>query len=229
MVKNHLKKLAAPKTWNIRRKSTTFITKPSPGPHSLQNGLPLSVFLKYNLDYAKTTKDVKKILNTNEVKVDGVSRKDIRFPIGIFDTLEFTEIKESYRLVLTKKGKIGFVNIKKDESSSKPCKIIGKTAVKRKIQLNLYDGKNILVNEGEYKVGDTLLISVPDHKITKHLKLEKKATIFLIGGRHIGSIGHVEDIIQNKIIYKDENGNMIETLKKYAYVVGDTHPLITLK
>ena len=35
MGKDHLKRLAAPKNWQIRRKKLTFITKSVPGPHSL--------------------------------------------------------------------------------------------------------------------------------------------------------------------------------------------------
>ena len=98
-----------------------------------------------------------------------------------------------------------------------------------KLQLNLYDGKNILAGSSSYKVGDTLIISLPEQKIVKHLKLDKKSTIFLIGGKHIGETGNIEDIVQDKIIYKDSNGNLVETSKKYAFVVGDAKPLVTLE
>ena len=228
MGKDHLARLAAPKTWQIDRKGTVFITKPVSGPHGLQSGMPINVILKEMLKYAATTREVKKILNTNEVKVDGTARKDFRFPVGIFDTLEFPSINEQFRIILNKSGKLDLVKIKKEEASVKPSKIVGKTMAKGKLQLNLYDGKNILVSGGNYTVGDSVLLSLPDQKITKHLKLDKKSSIFLVGGKHTGEIGHVEDIIQNKIIYKDSSGNLVETLKKYAFVVGETKPLITL-
>ncbi len=228
MGKDHLARLAAPKTWQIDRKSTTFITKPVPGPHGLQSGMPVNVILKEILKYASTTREVKKILNTNEVKVDGKARKDFRFPVGLFDTLEFPNISEQFRIVLNKSGRLELIKIKKEEASVKPCKIVGKTMVKGKLQLNLYDGKNILAGTGNYKVGDSVLLSLPDQKIGKHLKLDKKSSIFLVGGKHTGEIGNVEDIKENKIIYKDSNGNLVETLKKYAFVVGDSKPLITL-
>ncbi len=228
MGKDHLARLAAPKTWHIDRKSTTFITKPVPGPHGLQSGMPINVILKEILKYASTTREVKKILNTNEVKVDGKARKDFRFPVGLFDTLEFPSISEQFRIVLNKSGRLEVIKIKKEEASVKPCKIVGKTMVKGKIQLNLYDGKNILASAGNYKVGDSVLLSLPDQKISKHLKLDKKSSIFLVGGKHTGETGNVEDIKENKIIYKDSSGNLVETLKKYAFVVGDSKPLITL-
>ena len=228
MGKNHLKRLAAPKTWQIRRKGLKFITKPIPGPHNLELGMPLSLMMKEVLNYANTTREVKKILNSNEIKIDGKPRKDFRFPVGLFDTIEFVNTNECFRVILNRKGRIDLIKIKKEELLLKPCKIIGKTMVRGKLQLNLYDGKNIFVDDKAYKVGDTILLSLPEQKISKHIKLDKKSTIFLVGGKHIGEIGNVEDIIENKIIYKDQNSNLIETSKKYAFVVGDNKSLITL-
>lgn len=228
MGKDHLKRLAAPKTWQIRRKGLKFITKPAPGPHSLELGMPLSLMLKDVLNYADTTREVKKILNSNEVKIDGRLRKDFRFPVGLFDTIEFVNTNECFRVILNRKGKIDLAKIRKEEILLKPCKIIGKAMVRGKLQLNLYDGKNIFSEDKSYNVGDTVLLSLPEQKISKHLKLDKKSTIFLTGGKHIGEIGNVEDIVENRIIYKDHNNNLIETSKKYAFVVGDNKPLITV-
>ena len=228
MSKHHLKRLAAIKTWQVRKKGSKFVTKPMPGPHNLAAGMPLSVLLKEVLNYANTTAEVKKILNTNNIKIDGRIRKNFRFSIGFFDTIEFTEVNEYFRVILNGKGKIDLIKIGKDEVLLKPCKIIGKAMVRGKLQLNLFDGKNILVDNKIYQVGDTLLLSLPEHKINKHLKLDKKSAIFLTGGKHTGEIGNVEDIVKNKIIYKDKEGNLIETLKKYAFVVGENKPLITL-
>ena len=228
MGKNHLKRLAAPKAWNVKRKGLNFITKQMPGPHGLETGMPIGVLLKEVLNYARNTREVNKILNTNPIKVDGNVRKDFRFPVGLFDTIEFTSINEYFRVILNRKGKLDLIKIKKDEVSLKPCKIIGKTNVGGKLQLNLFDGKNILADSNSYKVGDTLLLLLPEQKISKHLKLGKKSTIFLIGGKHIGEIGNVEDIVEDKIIYKDQKGGLIETSKKYAFVVGENKSTIEL-
>lgn len=228
MVQNHMKRMAAPKTWDIKRKSHNFITKSAPGPHGLARGMPLNTLLKEKLSYANTTREAKKIINTYGIKVDGKSRKDFRFPVGVFDTIGFESTNEYFRVILDKKGKVNVVKIKKDEQLVKPCKIIGKTMVRGKQQLNLYDGKNILVDKGDYKIGDTILVTLPELKISKHFKLDKKSSIFLIGGRYMGETGNVEDIVGNKIIYRDERGNLIETSKNYAFVVGEGKPSITL-
>ena len=224
MGKDHLKRLAAPKTWQIERKRTTFIVKSRPGPHRLEMSMPLGIIIKEILKQANTTSEVKKILNSNEIKIDGVVRKDFRFPVGVFDTLEFTNVGEHFRVILDKKG-IGLIKINKEDSSIKPCKITGKTMVKGRLQLSLYDGKTILVDKDSYKVGDTVVLSLPENKIGKHLKLEKKAAIILIGGKHIGEAGNVDAIVENRLIYKDDKNELVETLKDYAFVVGDTKRL----
>ena len=60
------------------------------------------------------------------------------------------------------------------------------------------------------------------------MKLDKKSAIFLTGGKHIGELGNVENIVKDKIIYKDQKGSLIETSKKYAFVLGEIEPLITI-
>ena len=40
MSSGHLKRLVAPRSWNIARKERTWTTKPMPGKHSLEGALP---------------------------------------------------------------------------------------------------------------------------------------------------------------------------------------------
>ena len=229
MGKKIMKRLAAPKTWPVERKKTKLITKPLPGPHRIELCVPLNILLKEILNYAGTTREVKKLLSTNEIKVDGRVRKNPRFQVGIFDTLEFANINEHYRMLLNRKGYLELIKISKEEASTKPCKIIKKSMVNGKLQLNLYDGKNILVDKNDYKSGDTVMISLPDQKISKHLKLESRSTILLLGGKHTGEVGHVENIIGNRIVYKSQKGDLIETSKDYAFVVGEQKSQIKLE
>ena len=229
MGKLHLIRLASPKTWDIKRKGAKFVTKPLPGSHKAETGMAVSTMLKEVFGYASSTREAKKILQGNRIKIDGKVSRNSRSPVGLFDTIEFQNLEECFRIVFTNNGKIDIVKIRKDESSIKPCKIVGKTMVKGKLQLNLYDGRNIFVDKNSYKVGDTVVISLPEQKISKHLKLDKKSTIYLTGGKHIGEIGIVEDIVQNKIIYRNEEGNVVETSKKYAFVVGENKPAITIR
>lgn len=229
MVKDHLKRLAAPKSWPIKRKESKFISRPSPGLHSLKSGIPLCVFLRDILNYAKTTREVKKILQSRNVLVDGVRRKKHRFIVGLMDVIAVSEIKKYYRIILDKKGKISLIEIEKNDASVKPCKITGKNKVKGKTQLNLFDGRNILIDKDDYKVNDTIIISLPNQEIKKHIRFEKNVTVFLTGGKHTGELGLVEDIVSDKIRYKNRKGEVFETLKKYAFVVGKEKPEIKLE
>lgn len=220
----HLKRLNAPKSWPIKkRKGIKFITKPLPGPHSLNKSLPLNVLLKDILNYAQTTREVKKILNENKILVNNLVRKDQGFPVGCMDTISIPSISEYYRLVYNERGKFILKPIKKEEAGFKLHKIQNKTMLKgNKIQLNLEDGKNILVPKDGYKVGDSVLLE--NNKIKKHLKLEKNALIFLTAGKHIGKVGILEEvykpspITETKISFK-LNNKKFETLKKFAFVV----------
>lgn len=226
----HLKRYFAKKTWKIKRKGIKFITKPSPGPHKTEMSLPLNVILRDILKYANTNREVKFIIENKNVAVDGVRRKDYKFPVGLFDVLSLSEIDEHFRIILDNKGKINLIKIKKDESMLKPCKITGKRSAKGKTQLNLYDGKNMIVTKDDFKVGDTVLITLgnKNFKIKESIKLDKNSLIYLTGGKHIGQIGRVQDIIGNRIIYKTESGEVIETLKKYAFSIGKEKSLVTL-
>jgi small subunit ribosomal protein S4e len=224
---SHLKRLYAPKSWGVKRKGIKFIVRPSPGPHSLKSSIPLTLVFRDLLKIASNLKEVRYILLNNNVLVDGIRRKDHKFPVGIFDIIEIQETKEIFRVIFDKR-KIGLLKIDKNEANLKLCKIIGKKNKGKKVQLNLYDGKNILVDKDTYKVGDTIAIEVPKNIIKNHLKLEKGNLIYLTGGKHVGVYGKVVDISGNKIKYKSSEG-IFETLKEYAFVVGIDKPLISIK
>lgn len=226
-MKRHLKRLVIPKSWPIKREGIVFTTKPNPGPHPLKSALPLKLVIRDVLGIAKTSRDVTQIMYNNEILVDGVRRKEPKFPAGIMDVIEIKKTNEYFRVVLNKE-KISLIPIDKKEAGIKPCKIIGKSKVKGKTQLNLYDGKNIVTEKDDYRVGDTVVVSLPKQDIKEHIRLEKGCCIYLIGGKHNGDIGSIEDVISNKITYKGKNGEVIETLKKYVFVVGKDKPIVSL-
>lgn len=224
MVKRHLNRLNAPKTWPIKKKKgIRFIARPLPGAHSLKQGITLSIVVRDILNYAKTAKELKTILNSGKILVNKEVRKTPRFSLGLMDIIEIPETKESYVLLLNKKNK--FYLQKNKNSNEKICKIKGKTLLKKgKVQLNLLDGINLIVDKDVFKVGDSVVLDLQNHKIKKHLKLEKGATIFLVSGKHLGSVGVVEDIQQSefekpKLIFKTKK-EKFETLKEYAFVIN---------
>jgi len=225
--KKHLTRLAMPKSWQIKRKGIKWIARPLPGSHPMKFGLPLVVIFRDLLNYAKTTKEVKNILNNQEILIDGIRRKESRFMVGLMDVISIPKTKTFIRILLSKKGKITFIHIPKEESNIKPCKIIGKTSIKGKIQLNLFDGKNVILDKDNYKLNDTVLVEMPSQKIKETFKFEKGSSVYLIGGKHVGEIGTIQDIKGHIIVYKRDNSTF-ETLKGYAFVVGKEKPVIKI-
>jgi len=229
MVKNHLKRLNAPKSWPIKRKETVWIVRPNPGAHEFAYSIPLTIALRELLKHAKTTREVKHIVYNKEVLVDGKRRKDIAYPVGLMDVISIPEIKENYRILFNNKGKITAIKIDDKEAKIKICKIKSKKLIKGKTQLNTTDGRNLLIDKDEDKVGDSVVIELEKQKIVQHLKMEKGALIYLIGGKHISSVGNVEKIEKNKLIFKTKENNVYETLKKFAFVIGKDKALITIE
>ena len=220
MVKRHLKRLATKKSWPVKRKGIMFITRPKPSSHGSVLSTSLNTVLKEIIHVAKTTKEVKYALQHREVLVDGVKRTDHRFAAGLFDVISIKDTKENFRVLLNKNGKLALVKIDDKEAVLKPCKVISKTHLKgNKLQLNLNDGKNILVKKDDVKVGDTMIITIPDQKIKKTVKLDKGARIFLTGGSHIGVAGTVDNIDGNTITFKSGK-NKFETLKRHAFAIN---------
>lgn len=219
MGKNHLKRYPVPNTWGtIGKKENKYITKPSPGPHSIRISLPLILWLK-KLNLVDSKREAKKIAINKTILVDGRRIKEVDFPVGFMDVLSIPDLKKNWRIVFNNLGKLELCEITKS-SSVKPCKIIDKKMVRGKLQINFSDGKNILNDKKELKVGDSVILELPSLKVSKTLKLEKNANVTFIGGKHIGDKGNVVDFRDEKIVY-NKDGKNIETLKKYAYVVGE--------
>lgn len=224
-----MKRYAAPKFWPIERKTKKFVITPRPGAHPKSRSIPLGVVLRDMLHYAQTRKEVKEILNKDIVKVDGRIRKDHRFPVGLMDVISIGE--EDYRVLPSKKG-LYLKSINKEEARIKLSLIKNKKCVKGKVQLNLHDGKNILVEKDDYKTGDVLLIDF-ERGIKEILKLEKGTTALITGGHNIGAVGNIADVI----ITKSPQPNQVSVVlgkkivvvpKDYVFVVGKEKPVIEL-
>ena len=231
MVKNHLKRIAAPKSWLIaNRKERKFITRPNSGAHSFELGVPLNMVLKYWLMHANNEKEVKNILTNCHVMVDGVVKKNPKFLVGLMDLIEIKKTNELYRVLISKKKKIFLLPIGDSEKNLKLCKVIGKTKIKgNKTQLNLGDGRNILSENNDCKRGDSLLIEVPSQKIKDNFKLKKKRMAYLKRGRHIGELGLIKDILGKRVFLKSKDKEVFETHLNYVFVVGNENAAIRLE
>jgi small subunit ribosomal protein S4e len=238
--KKHLKRLPAPKYWPIKRKTGKFTTRVIPGPHAREQCLTLTLVLREVLGYAENMREVKAILSSGQIKVDGHVRKDPRFPVGLMDVIDITTSGERYRLVPKKRGGLRLVKIDDKEAAFKLCKVESKTMVKGgKVQLGLHDGRSLLLPEGEkptkYKTLDTLKISIPEQKILDSVNLEKGVYAVVSQGRNIGNEGKVIAIDKrvgthaSTVTMEDPEGNRFQTALEYVFVVGKSKPEVSLQ
>lgn len=239
-----LKRKPAPKFWPIHRKEFVWVVKPSPGPHSIENCLPLAIVLRDILGFAKTRKEVKTIVSQGRVYVDGKVRREDNFPVGLMDVISISDVDKCFRILPSSKGLI-LHSIDKEEATFKLCRIESKTVVKNgHIQLNLHDGSDILVKvtdpknpqEDVYKTLDTVKISLPERQILEHVRMKEGDFAIITGGKNIGKYGKIVEIEKAEgkkhrnalATIEDERGNRYQTILNLVAVIGETQPLISL-
>ncbi|MEM1540297.1 MAG: 30S ribosomal protein S4e, partial [Candidatus Bathyarchaeia archaeon] len=233
-----------PKIWPIHRKEFVWVVKPTPGPHSLENCLPITLLLRDILGVAKTRREAKIIVAQGKVYVDGRVRRDDKFPTGLMDVVSLPDLDKHFRILPSHKGLI-LHPISKEEASFKLCRIENKTMVKNgHIQLNLHDGSNILVRvadpknpqEDVYSTFDTVKISLPDRQILEHIKVKENDYVIITGGKNMGKCGRIIEIEKVKgkkrkdaiVTVEDEKGNRYQTVLEFVFAIGETKPLISL-
>ena len=226
----HLKRFSAPSTWGIERKTKKWTIHPSPGPHPIEESIPLAVVIRDYLKLADTGREAKKIIAARKILVDGRARRDYKYPCGLMDVISIPEIEEHYRVLLDSKGRFRLVKITEEEAKWKLSRIENKTVVKGgKLQLNMHDGRNILVEEDDYKTGDTLKISVPEQEIMEKIPLKKGYLALITGGMHAGEIAEIDEVI----ITRSPMPNIVKlkefsTIKPYVFPIGKDKPIVEL-
>ncbi len=221
------KRITAPKSYRINKRAAKYVAKN----RGDSDSIPVVVVLRDILGLAKDAKEVKNSINKGIVLVDGKPVNDYRQPVGVMDIL--TAGDHSYRAVPTRRG-VGFVEISDKDSKIKLSRIDNKTVVKGgKIQLNLHDGTNMLLNKDEYNTKDVLLLEVPDRNIKKNLDYKEGASVVIIKGKNSGSLGKIDKIEVEKSsrynkVYVDIDGEIIEFPEPYVFVIGDKKPEIEM-
>jgi small subunit ribosomal protein S4e len=217
---------------------------PKPGPHSISRSLPLALIVRDILGFAKTGKEVKKILSQGKITVDGKVRRDERFLVGLMDVISILEAKKAYRVMPYRKG-LFLHPIGADEIAFKLCRIENKTVVKGgNMHLDLHDGASSMIKVSDsqlpedvvYHTLDVLKFSVPDREVLGYTKLIVGAPAIVIGGKNIGKYGKVTTIEKKSekkrrdllVTLKDLDGEQFQTILDFVFILGDTKPFISL-
>jgi small subunit ribosomal protein S4e len=230
-MKKHIKRMAAPNSWAIPRKTSHWVTKPSPGPHGTRESMPLLAVVRDMLKLCDNSREARFIIGSRGVSVDGKIVTNYKYPVGLMDVVTILKTKENYRMLVDYKAQLKLVAIDDSEKGWKLARIDGKKVIKKgKVQLNLHDGRCIVLAKDQYKTGDVLKIDVPSQKLVKNFKLEKGSMALLIGGSHPGSV----QTIENYQIRRGSASNLVtfkegfSTIKENVFVVGDKAPEIKL-
>ncbi len=227
----HQKRVASPRSWPIARKIHTWVAKSKPGPHSEKGSIPLVIVVRDLLGLVDNSREAKRVLHEGGILVDGKARKDINFPVGIFDVISVPALGKNFRLLTDAKGRFNLHELEAGEAR-KLCKIANKTILKGgKTQLNLNDGTNILA-EGDYSTGSSVILSIPDKEIADVIEFKEGNLAMVVGGSHSGEVGTIKEIEvvkssrPNKVIISGKEE--FETTVDHVFMIGRDKPAIKL-
>jgi small subunit ribosomal protein S4e len=128
--------------------------------------------------------------------------------------------------MLDANGRLRYVKISAEEASWKLVRVEGKTTLKGgKTQLNLHDGRNMLVDDPkEFNTGDSIKLSLPDQEVLEHIKFEDGVRCYLIGGTHVGEMASMKErIVKRSSMPNEVAFDEFGTTEVNVFAVGDAN------
>jgi small subunit ribosomal protein S4e len=238
--KKHLKRLNAPKAWQLNKMGGTWAPRPSTGPHKLRESFPLTLALRNKLKYALTRREVIMIVNRRAVQVDAKVRTDPTYPAGLMDVIRIEKTDEQFRLIYDVKGRWVLHRITKEEAKYKLIRVLKISKAKKatigrnKTQVGQagvipylvsHDGRTLKYPDPVIRVNDTLRFDLTTNKITGHIKFDVGVLAIVTKGANVGRVGVVTkkdrhpgsfDIIH----LRDKEGAEFATRIANVFVIG---------
>ena len=232
----HLKRHMSPAFWPIHRKETSFAVRSNPGGHKAEVASPLLVLVRDFLGYAETAKEAKTLIKEGKIIVDGKIRRNEKYPAGLMDVVELPDANKIYRILPSSGGRFILHPIGREEANIKLCQIVNKTTVNSgAIQLNLHDGRNILLKEGgdKYTVNDIIKITLPEQEILDMIDFKPGVRVIITGGRSQGTTGILIELgsepgNKRTATIRTIQNEDVRTLADYVFSVGTEAPEISL-
>jgi small subunit ribosomal protein S4e len=232
---NHISRLAAPSTWKVMRKSLKWIAKTSPGSRRFHESVPLVVLLRDVEGMIENKRELKFLLNSKSILINGKRYNDTNFPIGLFDVISFPNTKKHYRAVLNNKGKLIAKEISAKESNLLLLKISKKQMIRGgKLQMTLSNGWNVL-GQKEGSVSDSVLYDLSNDKIKEIISYKSGAKVYFTDGKRAGTIADFKDQKELGILKRDKlviltiGKETVESSINNLMVIGDKKEAITVK
>jgi small subunit ribosomal protein S4e len=232
--RNKLKRLAAPRGWDISRKGERFVFKPLAATHPISASYPLGVVVRDLAGMASTSKEIKLAVRTGRVLVDGRTRNSPAFPVGLFDVVRIPAEGVAFRLVPTPKG-LAISKVAEAEADRKLCRVRSKVKAKSgHIQYGLHDGRSVLNDGLELSPGDALLLEVPSQKVLDQVKLAKGSVGLVLSGDRAGQLGKIQEvkkgtITRERTVKMSLPGGETELPSRLVFPVGLDKPVITVE
>lgn len=224
--KKHLKRLHAPKKWNLAKMTGVFAPRPSQGPHKLRECIPVSVILRDKLKYALTNKECMQICMERCVKVDGKIRTDQNFPAGFMDVIELEKSGDRFRVMFDVKGRFVLQRLDRQEAQYKLCRVLKVYVTAGKVPAVVtHDGRTIRFPDPDVKVNDSVKVNIATGKMGEILKFELGAMVMLTKGHNCGRVGTLAHIEKHEGSFaictiKDSKGNVFCTRLANCFVIG---------
>ncbi len=223
--KRHIKTLNAPKFFGVKSKESSYVAKPTPGRHTLQRSIAISVLLK-KTEFVKTTAESSRVIKDHKVKVNGSQISDPKFPVGLNDVIEITPLGKAFDVSINTHGQVSLQELKNPSESSRNCKVVGKYMAKGKqVMLRLHDGSIIKASDNNVKVGDTLVFDKAN-ALKSHIPMKAGSICLVIDGVHTGARGKIVQLVKGNMhayalaTIEQEQGTKFDTLVKNIIVVG---------
>jgi len=222
----HLKRTSMPSSWPVRKKNISFVVKPNPGSHKSKYVTPIVILLRDVLNYTSTSKEAKYVVNNQEVLINGKKVTDIKAPVGLFDVVEISSIKEKFVILFNEFGRLKLVPTKDDLIY---LKVSGKkTTPGKKFQLNFMNGFNLIVDEKSFngvKVNDTVVYDFAKKKVSSVLNLKEGNVVYVFDGKFKGTFGEVKTFVKyngiaRDLVHFEVEGQVHATAKDFCYVIG---------
>ncbi len=195
----HLKRNQATTKLPIKRKGTAYVVRAK---SYTNDSVPVLIALRDMLKLAKTSREVKAMIHSGQLKLNGRKIKSQNESIRLFNILE---AGKHYQLSLLPTKKFTFDEVK--DSSFRLVKVTGKKLLSgNKIQLNLHDGSNIISKE-KVNINDTLHLD-SSGKVSSHIPFEKAKSVFILSGKYAGLSGSLQSLSNGsaKIKLKNKEG-----------------------
>ena len=200
------------------------------------------IIIREILGYARTAKEAIRIISTGKVKIDGVVRRDHRFPVGLMDVLQIKGADQVFRVLPKPNRGLIPTPISEKEAGFKLCKILGKRNIEGgKIQINLHDGRSLILpvqtgrqkTDVEYAPGGAMQLGLPKQNLMGVVPFQTGAVGLVIDGRNQGIFGKITTITPGtharpRIVKIETSTEAFDTPAEYVIPVGTQSSLVGL-